>query len=44
MVIINAVYGVLTIDQNKKFDEAYEILVSSIDSKQSLDHLNRICS
>ena len=44
MVIINAIYGVLTIDQNKKFDEAYEILVSSIDSKQSLDHLNKICS
>ena len=30
--------------KDKKFDEAYEILVSSIDSKQSLDHLNKICS
>ena len=44
IVIINAIYGILTIDQNKQFDEAYEMLVSSIDSKQSLDHLNKICS
>ena len=44
IVIINAIYGILTIDQNKKFNEAYEMLVSSIDSKRSLDHLNKICS
>jgi anthranilate phosphoribosyltransferase len=44
IVIINAIYGILTVDQNKQFDEAYEMLVSSIDSKQSLDHLNKICS
>ncbi|MDC1316101.1 anthranilate phosphoribosyltransferase [Alphaproteobacteria bacterium] len=43
MVIINAIYGVMTIDQTKKFDETYEMLTSSIDSKRSLDHLNNIC-
>ncbi|MDB9777003.1 anthranilate phosphoribosyltransferase [Alphaproteobacteria bacterium] len=42
IVIINAIYGILTIDQNKTFNEAYEILTSSIDSKKSLDHLNNM--
>ena len=43
IVIINAIYGILTIDQNKTFNEAYEILTSLIDSKRSLDHLNNMC-
>ena len=43
IVIINAIYGILTIDQNKTFNEVYEILTSLIDSKRSLDHLNNMC-
>ena len=43
IVVVNAIYGILTIDKNKTFNEAYEILTSSIDNKKSLDHLNRMC-
>ena len=42
IVIINSIYAMMTIKNNLKFDECYEILTDAIDKGKALNHLEKL--